>query len=263
MLHIWKLLFFTVFLLYSCYSDIKTRRVTNNLLSIMLASGVVFMLFEILTHGISYILYAFISAGFMFVIVYILFQLGIFGGADAKSLIVLSIIFPASPTFKAFEYSFPLHKPSIDSFAFSILGNAIMLIFIFQIGLAAYNIMKMGIRIDNPGYIFIGYKTKISRLVNKHVRLLQDLNIVDGDIELHYRRGELELDDRTIQKLKNMSEKGLIKDDVWVTPKLPFMIPMTIGFFVAVFYGNLVFELTKYLIFIFLLFKTYWTLYFL
>ena len=115
MLHIWKLLFFTPFLLYSCYSDIKTRRVTNNLLSIMLASGVVFMLFDILTHGISYLLYIFISAGFMFVIVYILFQLGIFGGADAKSLIVLSMIFPAYPTFKAFEYSFPLHKPSIDS----------------------------------------------------------------------------------------------------------------------------------------------------
>ena len=253
MLHIWKLLFFTPFLLYSCYSDIKTHRVTNNLLSIMLASGVVFMLFDILTHGISYILYVFISSGFMFVIVYILFQLGIFGGADAKSLIVLSMIFPASPTFKAFEYSFPLHKPSIDSFAFSILGNAIMLIFIFLIGLAAYNIMKMGIRIDNPWYIFIGYTTKISQLVNKHVRLLQDLNIVDRDVELHYRRGEL--DDRIIHELKNLSEKGLIKDYVWVTPKLPFMIPMTMGFYVAVFYGDLASELTKYLIFIFLKIK--------
>jgi preflagellin peptidase FlaK len=100
-----------------------------------------------------------------------------------------------------------------------------MVIFIFLIGLAAYNIMKMGIRIDNPGYIFIGYKTKISQLVNKRVGLLQDLNIVDRDIELHYRRGEL--DDRTIHELKNLSEKDLIKDDVWVTPKLPFMIPMT------------------------------------
>jgi len=250
MLHIWKLLFFTPFLLYSCYSDIKTHRVTNNLWSIMLASGAVFMFFDILMHGISYILYMFISAGLMFVIVYILFQLGIFGGADAKSLIVLSMIFPAYPTFKAFEYSFPLHKPSIDSFAFSILGNAIILIFIFLIGLAAYNIMKMGLRIDNPAYIFIGYKAKISQLVNKHVRVLQDLNIVDRDIELHYRRGEL--DDRIIHELKNLSEKGLIRDEVWVTPKLPFMIPMTMGFFVAVFYGDLATELTKYLIFIFL-----------
>src|SRR3972149_2096929 len=162
MLHIWKLLFFTPFLLYSCYSDIKTHRVTNNLW-------------------------------------------------------------------------------------------LIMFIFIFLIGLAAYNIMKMGIRIDNPWYIFIGYKTKISQLVNKHVRLLQDLNIVDRDVELHYRRGEL--DDRIIHELKNLSEKGLIKDEVWVTPKLPFMIPMTMGFYVAVFYGDLASELTKYLIFIFLKIK--------
>jgi len=125
----------------------------------------------------------------MFVIAYILFQLGIFGGADVKSLIVLSIIFPASPTFNAFEYSFPIHKPPIDSFAFSILGNAIMLIFIFLIGLAAYNIIKMGMRIDNPGYIFIGYKTKISQLVNKHVGLLQDLNINHSRTQKPLREG--------------------------------------------------------------------------
>lgn len=251
MLHIWKLLFFTPFLLYSCYSDIRTHRVTNNLWLIMLTSGVVFVSLDILTHGILYILYVFISAGFMFVIVYILFQLGIFGGADAKSLIILSIIFPVYPTFKAFEYSFPLYKPSIDSFGLSILGNALMLIMVVPIGLAAYNILKMGIRVDKPAYIFIGYKTKISQLANKHVRLLQDFDIADGDIKFHYRHGELELNEKIIYELKNLSEKGLIKDDVWVTPKLPFMVPTTIGFFVAVFYGDLVFlglELIKYLI---------------
>jgi preflagellin peptidase FlaK len=47
----------------------------------------------------------------------------------------------------------------------------------------------------------------------------------------------------------NASEKGLIKDDVWVTPGLPFMIPITLGFFVAAFYGDLITELTKYILF--------------
>ena len=251
MLHIWKLLFFTPFLFYSCYSDIKTRRVTNNLWLIMLASGVVFILFDILTHGLLYIVYVFISAGFMFVIVYIFFQLRILGGADAKALIILSMIFPTYPAFEAFEYSFPLHRPPIDSFAFSILGNAAVLVMVVPIGLAAYNIIKMDIQINNPVYIFIGYKTKISHLANKHVRLLQDLDIVNGYIKPHYGFKELELNEKIIDELKNLSEKGVIKDDVWVTPKLPFMVPLTIGFFVAVFYGDLIFsclELIKYLI---------------
>ena len=94
MLDILKILFCTPFLLYSCYSDIKTRRVTNNLWLIMLGGSVFFVLYDILTYGFSYLQHLFISAGLIFVFAYILFQLGTFGGADAKSLIVLSIILP-------------------------------------------------------------------------------------------------------------------------------------------------------------------------
>jgi preflagellin peptidase FlaK len=47
-----------------------------------------------------------------------------------------------------------------------------------------------------------------------------------------------------------LSEKGIINDEVWVTPGLPFMIPITLGFFVTVVYGDMITELTKYLILI-------------
>src|SRR3970040_389536 len=107
MLDILKIIFCMPFLIYSCYSDIKTRRVSNKVWFVMLAGGILLVLYDISIYGAAYLPRLFISAGFIFVFVYILFQVGVFGGADAKSLIVLSIILPAYPKLQAFSYTFP------------------------------------------------------------------------------------------------------------------------------------------------------------
>ena len=250
MLDILKILFCTPFLLYSCYSDIKTRRVTNRLWLVMLAGGVFFVLYDIMTKGTQYIMLLFLSAGLIFVLVYILFQLGTFGGADAKSLIVISIILPSYPVFSAFGFDFPLNKPLLDLFSFGILGNAVMLTVVVPLGLAVYNTSRMGLHIDNPLYIFIGYKSRISDLADKHIKLIQSFEEENGLVKFRFRRGGVEIDETVISKLKVLSEKGIINDEVWVTPGLPFMIPITLGFFVAVFYGDMITELTKFLIFL-------------
>lgn len=248
MLDILKIIFCTPFLVYSCYSDIKTRRVSNNVWLVMLIGAIFFVLYDIATYGAAYLPRLLISAGFIFVFVYILFQLGIFGGADAKSLIVLSIILPAYPKFQIFEYSFPPNKPLIDLFAFGIFGNAVLLTIIVPISLAVYNLIKMKAHVDKPLYIFIGYKTKISELANKHIKLIENFEAVNGAVKFHFKRGGVEINEEIISELKTLSERGLIKNEVWVTPGLPFMIPITLGFFVAVFYGDLIFAFTKYLI---------------
>lgn len=250
MLDLLKVLFCTPFLLYSCYSDIKTRRVTNKLWIVMLAGSVVFVFYDILTKGTSYLLHLFLSAGLIFVLVYILFQLGTFGGADAKSLIVISIILPSYPAFSAFGFDLPLNRPLLDLFSFGILGNAVLLTIVVPLGLAIYNISRMGLHIDNPLYIFIGYKSRISDLADKHIKLIQSFEEENGKVEFRFRRGGVEINDEVVTELRTLSEKGMIKDEVWVTPGLPFMIPITLGFFVAVFYGDLITELTKYLIYI-------------
>jgi preflagellin peptidase FlaK len=250
MLDILKILFCTPFLLYSCYSDIKTRRVTNRLWLVMLAGGVFFVLYDIMTKGTQYIMLLFLSAGLIFVLVYILFQLGTFGGADAKSLIVISIILPSYPVFSAFGFDFPLNKPLLDLFSFGILGNAVLLTVVVPLGLAVYNTSRMGLHIDNPLYIFIGYKSRISDLADKHIKLIQSFEEENGLVKFRFRRGGVEIDETVISKLKVLSEKGIINDEVWVTPGLPFMIPITLGFFVTVVYGDMITELTKYLMLI-------------
>ena len=244
-----KILFCMPFLLYSCYTDIKTRRVVNNVWLVMLSGGAFFVLYDIITKGVEYLPRLLVSAGFIFVFVYILFQFGTFGGADAKSLIVLSIILPAYPSIGFFGYTFPLNPPIIDLFALGIFGNAVLLTIIVPLGLAIFNLVKMGFHIDKPLYIFIGYKTRITELAGRHIRLMQDFEENNGTVKTHFKRGGVDIDNKLIQKLGNLSKKGLIEDEIWVTPSLPFMIPITAGFFVAVFYGDLIFELTRYVMF--------------
>ncbi|MCX9010880.1 MAG: prepilin peptidase [Candidatus Methanoperedens sp.] len=246
MLDILKILFCIPFLIYSCYSDIKTRRVTNKLWLIMLAGGSPFILYDIYRGGVAYLPRLLISAGLIFVFVYIIFQLGTFGGADAKSLIVLSIILPTYPELQ--DFGFPMNKHQIDLFAFGVFGNAVLLTIVVPLGLATYNLAKMGFHIDKPAYIFIGYKAKITELARRHIKLIENFEVVDGAVKRHFKRGGVEVNEKVISELKTLAEKGLIKEEVWVTPGLPFMIPITLGFFVAAFYGDLIFGLTKYLI---------------
>jgi preflagellin peptidase FlaK len=249
MLDILKILFCIPFLIYSCYSDIKTRRVSNKLWLIMLTGSIFFILYGILTSGLSYLKILFISTGITFVFMYLLFQFGAFGGADAKSLIVLSIILPVYPAFKVFGHVFPINEPLIKLFALGTFGNAVLLTIVVPIGLAIYNLSKIGLSIDNPLYIFIGYKSRISDLEGKHIRMIQNYEMINGNVEFHFKKGGVEINEKTIHELKTLARNGLIRDEVWVTPGLPFMIPITLGFFVAAFYGDLIFELTKYFLF--------------
>jgi len=60
--------------------------------------------------------------------------------------------------------------------------------------------------------------------------------------------GGASIDEETVKELKGFAADGLMDRRVWVTPGLPFMIPITLGFFVAVLYGDMIFALTKFLL---------------
>lgn len=252
MLDILKIIFITPFLLYSCYSDIMTRRVKNKLWVIMIISGSFFIIYDIAAGGISYLFMMLISTGFIFIFVYILFQFGVFGGADAKSLIVLSLFFPSYPEITIAGYEFPLHQPLPffnNFFAFGIFENAVLLTIVVPLGLAAYNVLKMGLHIDKPLYAFIGYKSRISDLSDKrHIRMIEGFEKENDTVRFFFRRKGMEIDEKVMTELRDMSKKGII-NEIWVTPGLPFMIPITLGFYATIFYGDLITELTKYMIF--------------
>ena len=125
---LFRVIYCTPFLLYSCYTDVLTRRVSNQVWKIMLVGGALFVIYDLLNGGLPALFKVALSGGIIFIFVYILFQLGGFGGADAKSLIVLAIIIPVYPVIELLGLTFP-HQgvPLIDLFAFSVFGNAVLL----------------------------------------------------------------------------------------------------------------------------------------
>ncbi|HID26990.1 MAG TPA: peptidase A24 [Methanosarcinales archaeon] len=240
-----KVVICTPFLIYSCYSDLKIRKVSNQLWLIMISVGVPYVIYEYVYYhyGIQYLLRYLVSVLFIYVFVYFLFRLSAFGGADAKALITLSIIFPKFPEIDVFGYQFPITGvPILDLFAFSILGNAVILPIFLPFVLFIYNLVNLSIEEirQKPLYLFFAFKKDINKLQG-HIKLIEEYKQIDGRVQARFKWGMNEITSDVIKELKDFEAKGLIEQKVWVTYKLPFMIPITAGFFTAVIFGDLIF----------------------
>lgn len=245
-----KILICLPFLLYSCYLDVKTRRVTNTLWPKMLGAASILILYDLYRSGIGYLGMTVLSAVIIFIFVYLLFRLNLFGGADAKILIIIAIIIPVYPVFSTFGLQLPLWGlPPIPFFAYTVFSNSVVLTIIVPLGMAAYNLLHTPIReiLEKPSYIFIGYKSPISKLKG-HIKLMEEFNVKRNSVMFRFRRSGVKIDNDVIKQLTKAYKKELIGDTVWVTPGIPFMIPITAGFITAVIYGDIIFYLTSHII---------------
>ncbi|KAF5415519.1 MAG: Preflagellin peptidase [Candidatus Methanogaster sp.] len=243
MIDLIKLCICLIFLLHSCRCDLKTRTVPNELWGVVFVAALPLVIADALAQGSRYLMFATVSVVSTYVVVYILFRLGAFGGADAKALIALSFIFPAFPDIMVFGYGLPLSgAPPLDIFAFSTLANAVLLNIFVPIGIIAHNLYTLPVReiMEKPWYLVVGYKCRISDLKDRHVRLIEDFECEGGVVKKRFTRGGVEIDDIVLKQLEQFASRGLIGKRVWVTPKLPFMIPITVGFVAAVVYGDLI-----------------------
>lgn len=251
MIEILKILFSIPFLLYSCYSDLKFRRVSNKVWKYMLASGSGFVFYQILTDGLSYLLTLLLSGVLVFTAVYILFQFGAFGGGDAKGLIALSILFPSYPVFSFSGKIYPLlGLPPVGLFTFTVLGNALLLTTLVPLWMFCYNLLHFSPEMTkNPLYIFIGYRTEVSSLkYKKHLGLLEKFELDEsGRLKKKFSLTGLNFDADQKQELEEYLKKGLIEKNIWVTPGLPFMLSITAGFITAVVFGDLIFYAVMHL----------------
>jgi preflagellin peptidase FlaK len=252
MIEILKILFSMPFLLYSCYSDLNSRRVSNKVWKYMLVSGSGFVFYEIFTDGLSYLMPLLSSGILVFTVVYILFQFGAFGGGDAKGLIVLSILFPFYPVFSFSGNLYPLlGVPQIGLFTFTVLGNALLLTTLVPLGMFGYNLLHFSPEmVKKPLYMFIGYRTEISSLkYKKHLGLLEKFELDEsGSLKRKLAHTGLNFDADQKPELEEYLKKGLIEKDIWVTPGLPFMLSITWGFITAIVFGDLIFYTVMHLI---------------
>ena len=236
-------------LIYASWMDIKSRSVTNGLWLLMIAVGVPFASYNLFIHRIPFLIPLTFSLLFTFALSYLFFRLNLFGGADAKSLICISLLIPAHPDIHFFSHHFPLSSFLNTGFipfpfAISTLLNATILSLTVPLTLFFYNlsILRHKELRKNHGYLFIGYQLHVDALSEvKHTRLVHWYEEKAGNIERKFLFGGVEIDNEVIEKLKSYATDGRIDEEVWVTPDLPFMLFITAGFVISILYGNFLF----------------------
>lgn len=166
----------------------------------------------------------------------------IHGGGDAKALIALSILLPIYPPklvhmFGAFEY-FNNLAPKVWCIltpSFSIMMNAAFVTIFLPIPLFIYNVCIGNI---SP-YGFVGIKMPIDKAEKSFV---WPMNYVgeDGTVKISIFPRKME-DCEIKNELKKLKEHGL--EEIWVTPKIPFIISIFIGFLLLYIAGPVLFEI--------------------
>ena len=241
-----RVLIATALLGYSCITDWKIRRARNELWYIMGGFGLAFAAYEFWQNSfdVNYLVWYFVGILFIYALVYMIFRVGGFGGADAKALIGIAFLFPAPmyPAISLLGFNFP-YASSVMSpvFALSVLGNAVALNIVVPLGMFLYNLVTTspGELFSNPVGAFTGYRARIGDLKGKHLRLMHHYDETEDKVSKRWVFKGSEIDDESLEELSKWRDAGKIGDRVWVTPKLPFLIPITLGFLVGIFYGDI------------------------
>lgn len=177
-------------------------------------------------------------------IFYIFYLTGLLhGGADTKAMMALAILVPFYPEFAEFpvlKMSFGISTPVLElafPYALIILFNAVILSIFIPIGFAVYNISKGNIKFP---HLFVGYKMDLKTVPNKYVWLME--RIENGKLYSVFRPTKVNEINRN-EELAKLQEHGI--QQVWVTPQIPFMITLTIGFVFAFIIGNIMFSIVN------------------
>ncbi|GIU70882.1 MAG: peptidase A24 [Candidatus Nitrosocaldaceae archaeon] len=205
-----------VMLIIASIMDLKKREISDK---VWLISGSIGIILLIIDHSNLDLFYA-ISLGIVSIIAYTIYRTGMFGGADAKALVVISLLLPY------YEINNSIHNIP----ALTVLTNGVILTIVNVF----HNIIRNSIDILRGNKIFDGFNEPLSRKILAFIlgfkaKKINDYLFLMEDEGKRFRFHVNAYDD-------------FVEDarDVWVTAALPFIIYMTIGFVIMLIYGDMV-----------------------
>jgi len=223
MVDIIRLITGALILSYASYTDIKTRKASNILWLIMGVIGGILLLVQYFIIGFDNV-YILIFIPILMAMWYVFFQLRlIFGGADAKALMAITILVPTVPQI----FGYPLWSYALP-FNFVIFANSVILFLFIPLGLFVYNLIRRDIELP---FCFLGYKMSVEQAKQSFVWPLE--KIKNGKRKFAYMPKDFNIE----SQLKIFEIKGI--KEIWVTPKIPFMIPLLAGFISSFFVGDI------------------------
>ena len=233
--------FFIVFafLIYACKLDIESRIVPNMVWKWMLVAVLpltvaeIYLIRDLISTYV--ILFAMLQLLVVFALSYAFYLLRAFGGADAKALICLALIFPFYPTVDGL----PLLNTGFGIFAFATLSNSVIAAPAIAFMYFIRNLIREGIGEFrfSPLYYFVGVRVDSSR-IPKHHYLLE---YIDENGKVVRVKRAVEPDDELLERVKKL-------DKVWVTPALPFLVFITVGYTMAALIGDIIYTVVSVLL---------------
>lgn len=161
---------------WAAYRDVETRRVPNRTWLPLLVAGVVALAWDgwlLLDQGAIYqrlfVVRVALSLGLVAPLGYLFWRLGGFGGADAKAVITLAVLFPVYPAFYL-GGGYPIHDATLGVFSLTILSNTVIVGLAYPLLLALRNLPRGEI---TPA-MFIGRPVAVDDILAEYGRLLED-----------------------------------------------------------------------------------------
>lgn len=174
---------------WASYRDIRTRRLPNWIWAPLVLFGALVLAYDIFIHrpldsslGRLFLIQTAISALVIGPFGYIAYKFGAFGGADAKALVALAILFPTYPSYELGAFSLPLTETNLGVFSLTILTNTVLIAALYPLSLGLYN----GALTNISRMSFLGRPIQTSSIDDRHGKLLET---PEG-----FTRGGLDLD---------------------------------------------------------------------
>jgi len=298
-------------LLYASYTDIKSRRVKDEVWAIPTLIALILLTYDAYTGntleiGIAAAISLLIIGGAAFII----YQLRIFYGADYKAFLLIAILFPWQPTINSLPLfdvgmvytiqtiinsSEPFYNllmySSIHLFGFTVFVNTMIFSITYFIINIIHNIRNDTFKLSKPLRNTCARKVSVNELQNIHAQIIEkpksknkikqgyelisngltglstdffrdyeqwyaetqtvsknvDIKNIDIKLKEFVEDNEewiMSNEEKDLQYIKNI----LQKDKVWVTPGVPFIVPITLGVISAIIFGNLVYMILPIII---------------
>ena len=197
-----KIILALVILIYASVLDWRRREIDDKSWMSLVALGLLFLLLN--PGDLRAFLVSLAVASALVALTYIP---GFLGGGDGKILLGLAMLFPYSPV-----YGTPFFVPGV-------FFNAVLLSLPLPLLFFLRNLKNGGLKRDDFIKMFLGYRVRADEVKDYEA-------VMEGGVLMDVRKTKL-------------GEKGSPGEMVWVTPAVPFVIPLTLGFVIAALYGDL------------------------
>ena len=161
---------------WAAFRDLATRRVPNRTWLPLLAAGAIALLWDLVSildvstfQQRLFVVRTALSLGFVAPLGYIFWRIGGFGGADAKAIITLAVLFPVYPLYYVASGVYPIHHAPLGVFSFTILSNTVLVGLLYPLALAVRNLPRGEV---TPA-MFVGRRVPIADLPAEYGRLLE------------------------------------------------------------------------------------------